>query len=113
MPYDAPEPDDPQVLVGVLLDGNEDTMREMAVTVVDEFARMGHGREEILALFQSPAYGGAHAAYKALGEAAIVQIVDESLGVWGALRVTVQDAAEPPDRSEASGINVSWKRPDR
>ena len=102
MPYNDPEPDDPQVLVGVYLEGNEDTVREMAAAFADEFAQLGHSREEILDLFRSPYYAGAHAAYDKLGEETIGEIVDESLRVWGKLRWTVQDAESGP----AAGINA-------
>jgi hypothetical protein len=74
---------------------------------------LGHGRDEILNLFRSPFYGGAHAAYTALGEPAIGRIVDESLAVWGTLRWTVQDAGDPQDRHGAAGVNATLKRTDR
>ena len=109
MPYDDADPEDPQVLVGVSLEGTEDTVREMVAAVADEFAQLGHSREEILALFRSPFYAGAHGAYTRLGETATREIVEESLGVWGKLRWTVQDVSDPPGHEEDPGINATLK----
>ena len=83
MPYDDPEPDDPQMLVGVLLPAEPETMREMASIFAEEFARIGYPREEILALFRNPFYAGAHGAYRSLGADEVGRIVDESVAVWG------------------------------
>jgi len=87
MPYDHPEPDDPQMLVGVLLPGDEHTTREMAYTFAEEFARMGYTREQLLALFRNPYYGGAHGAYVTLGDDAINAIVDECVACFAPARV--------------------------
>jgi hypothetical protein len=83
MPYDEPDPTDPQMLVGVLLPGDADTVREMAYVFAEEFARLGHSGEEIRRLFRNPFYAGAHGAYRALGEDAIAAIVGECVAVWG------------------------------
>ena len=66
MPYDDPEPDDPHLLVGVSLPGDEAATREMAGAFADEFAQMGFDRERLLHLFTSPFYSGAHAARELL-----------------------------------------------
>jgi len=91
MPYDVAQPDDPTMLVGVSVPGDEASVREMAYAFAEEFARMGFSRERILALFDSPQYGGAHGARLRLGEAEIGRIVDESLSVFGAIRYVVRD----------------------
>jgi hypothetical protein len=83
VPYDDPEPDDPHVLVGVSLPGDEAATREMAEAFADEFAQMGFGRERLLRLFSSPFYAGAHAALQLLGVAEVERIVEESLRVYG------------------------------
>ena len=41
MPYDEPEIDDPQELVGVELPGDDTVTREMAAAFADEFAQLG------------------------------------------------------------------------
>ena len=71
------------VLVGVELPGDAESMRDMAYTFSEEFARMAYGEERLLGVFQSPFYRAAHAAYKILGEEAIKQIIRECVEVWG------------------------------
>ena len=97
MPYDDPDPTDPQMLVGVMLPSGPEAMREMAYVFAEEFARMGYGRDEILRLFRNPFYAGAHGAYRALGSDAITVIIDECVAVWGRVRA-VDREAEPGGR---------------
>jgi hypothetical protein len=87
MPYDAPDPTDPQVLVGVVLPGDRETMREMATVFAEEFARLGHTERQILGLFENPFYAGAHAALRALGEPAVRAIIRGAIDAWPAIRV--------------------------
>jgi hypothetical protein len=94
MPYDDPEPDDPQELIGVELPGDESVTREMAAAFADEFAQLGLGRAQILALYRKPFYSGAHQAWRLLGEDEIARVVDESLAVWGRFRVVVIDRVD-------------------
>ncbi len=96
MPYDDPDPTDPQMLVGVVLPGGPETMREMALVFAEEFARLGYSARHVLGLFQDPFFAGAHAALRALGEDAIRGIVDEALGAWPAIRII--DAIERRER---------------
>ena len=83
MPYDDPDVDDPQMLVGVELPADPESRLEMAYTFAEEFARLGHDGPAILRLFQSPFYAGANAVWRALGHEAVVAIVDDCLRVWG------------------------------
>lgn len=92
MPYDKPEADDPHAIVGVGLPGVPEAEIEMAYTFAEEFARLGHTEEEIVALFQNPLYRGAHAAYRSLGENEIRKIVRECTTVWGRVRWVFRDA---------------------
>ena len=94
MPYDDPEPDDPQELVGVELPGDETVTREMAEAFADEFAQLGYTRPQILGLFRRAEYTGAYQAWTLLGEDAIARLVDESLAVWGRFRYVVIDGAD-------------------
>ena len=111
MPYGDPEPDDPQVLVGVSLPGDEGTTLEMAEAFADEFAQLGSSAEEILAMFQAPFYAGAHQAYTALGEPAIRRLIDESVQVWGRFRRVVRDAVpEGPAGAGPSRVNATLKK---
>ena len=94
MPYDDPEPDDPQELVGVELPGDEAVTREMAAAFADEFAQLGFNRPQILALYRKAEYAGAHQAWRLLGEDEVARIVDESLAVWGRFTCTVTEAMD-------------------
>ena len=100
MPYDDPELDDPQELVGVELPGDESVTREMAAAFADEFAQLGFTRSQILALYRKAEYTGAHQAWRLLGEDEVARIVDESLAVWGRFTCTVTDAKDG-DHSES------------
>jgi hypothetical protein len=79
------------MLVGVLLPADAEATRDMAYVFAEEFARLGHSREQLLWLFKNPFYGGAHGAYRALGESETVSIIDECLNVWGRVQTKVQD----------------------
>ncbi len=91
MPFKDPDPTDPNVLVGVMLPADGEAMRDMAYVFAEEFARLGYTREQLLSLFKNPFYGGAHGAYRTLGENETLAIVDECIAVWGKIEVRVQD----------------------
>ena len=91
MPFKDPDPTDPNMLVGVMLSADAEATREMAYVFAEEFARLGYTREQLLWLFKNPFYGGAHGAYRALGENETLSIIDECLNVWGSIRIRVQD----------------------
>ena len=95
MPYDDPDATDPQELVGVVLPGGPEEMREMAYVFAEEFARMGHTGRQIVRMFQNPFYAGANGAYRALGHDAIAAMVDECVNVWGRVQILDQDACTP------------------
>jgi hypothetical protein len=94
MPYDDPDPQDPQELVGVELPGDESVTREMAAAFADEFAQLGYNRTQILALFRTACYAGAHQAWQLLGDEEIARVVDESVNVWSRVRCVVTDGPE-------------------
>ena len=108
MPYDDPDVDDPQELVGVELPGDETVTLEMAAAFADEFAQLGFTRAQILALFRRADYTGAHQAWTLLGEDAIGQLVDESLAVWGRFRCVVTDGM--PDEAVAEPLRLFRSR---
>jgi hypothetical protein len=83
MPWAEPEPDDPTVRVGVSLPAEADATRDMAWVFAEEFARMGYDAPQILRLFRSPFYAGAHDALRRLGEAEVTALVAECVGVFG------------------------------
>ena len=91
MSHKEVEADDPMELVGVVLPASAEATREMAYVFAEEFARMGHDKQQILALFKNPFYGGAHGAYRSLGNAAIQSIIDECVAAWGRVRIVIKD----------------------
>ena len=103
MPYDEPDPNDPNVLVGVTMPGDRSSVREMAFTFAEEFAALGFDENRLLTLFQRPNYAGAHRAYEVLGEDEIRSIIRESLEVWGAFRIVTRDSVSDLESNEESG----------
>jgi hypothetical protein len=83
MPFADPDPRDPTVLVGVALPAEADAARDMAWVFAEEFARMGFHAPQILRLFRSPFYAGAHDAFVRLGEIEVAAIVEECVSVFG------------------------------
>ena len=102
MPYDEPDPSDPNMLLGVVVPGGAEAMRDMAYVFAEEFARMGQDSGAILTLFRNPFYAGAHQAFRALGPDAVRAIVHECVEVWGRAAGRVQDAS--PTRA----ADVRW-----
>jgi hypothetical protein len=91
MPFKDPDPTDPNMLVGVMLPADAESTRDMAYVFAEEFARLGYDRDQLLGLFKTPYYGGAHGAYQQLGGTEILSIIDECLAVWGSVKITAQD----------------------
>jgi len=81
----------------VMLPADAEATRDMAYVFAEEFARMGYTREQLLWLFKNPFYGGAHGAYRSLGEQETLSIIDECLNVWGNIKVSILDSALPAD----------------
>ncbi|MBI3001103.1 MAG: hypothetical protein HYY46_22015 [Deltaproteobacteria bacterium] len=102
MPYNDPDPTDPNVLVGVVLPADAEAEREMAYVFAEEFVRMGYNRKRLLGLFKTPFYAAAYGAYHALGEEVIQSIIDECLNAWGRNRITVQEVQAVQDVQDDS-----------
>jgi hypothetical protein len=94
MPYDDPDPLDPQELIGIELPGDERVTREMAAAFADEFAQLGYNRAQILALYRNAFYVGANQAWQLLGEEEIARLVDESVNVWSRVRCVITDCRD-------------------
>ncbi len=78
MPMREPDPEDPMELVGVRLPVNDDAATgEMAECFAEEFIRLGHSVEQVLALFKNPFYAGPHEAYRSLGEERICEMIEK------------------------------------
>jgi hypothetical protein len=102
MPYKDPDPTDPNVLVGVMLPAEKESMEEMAYAFAEEFVLLGYDGNGLFRVFKNPFYAGAHQAYRALGDEAIRKVIAECLSAWGGITVTVQDVEPPPLSSPAS-----------
>lgn len=77
MPYNDPDPDDPMSLNGVAFETTPALALDAAYTFAEEFARIGKGREEIVAMFQAPHFQGPYSAFQLLGLPAIQEIVHQ------------------------------------
>ncbi len=91
MPYNDPDPTDPNILVGVVLPADAEAIRDMAYAFAEEFVRMGYDKQQLLGVFQNPFYAGAHGAYRTLGDAEILAIIDECLAAWGGVKFSILD----------------------
>ncbi len=71
--------EDPLALTGMALDLSKEEARraeeEMAECFVEEYMRIGHGDEDILALFQNPFYRATHAILKSRGEGFVRELI--------------------------------------
>jgi len=81
-----PEPDDPTELLLVAVPGGDPVL--MATCLIEEYARLGMGEEEILALFSRPVYQ-THAFYLERGEPWVRNLIREILARTGRMRVSV------------------------
>ncbi|MBI4607898.1 MAG: hypothetical protein HY726_02675 [Candidatus Rokubacteria bacterium] len=95
MPWGDPDPADPNVLIGVALPAEAETVREMAYVFAEEFARLGFDEARLLRLFRNPFYAGLHHVYRALGEPVVSEIVRETVRAWGLGRLSADDP--PPE----------------
>jgi hypothetical protein len=93
MPYHEPDPTDPTLLVGTEVGATRGEIEEMATAFAAELAQLGHTREAIVALFRTPAYAGPNLAWRTLGEARLVTLVEEAAAFWGRCRVRVEEPA--------------------
>jgi len=92
------EPGDPLALVGARVSGGD--VDELLRCFIEEYAAMGFGAHEILALFRQPQYAAIHPAYLRLGEEAVRARIATVLEECGVFRVTVRHSdtrAEPAE----------------
>lgn len=92
MPYNDPDPTDPNILIGVELPATSESTRDMAYVFAEEFVRLGFDKSRLLRVFQTPFYAGAHKAFLELGAEEIENIVDECLLVWRRKECSVQSS---------------------
>lgn len=91
------EPDDPMTLHGAEVEGDPELMLAM---VVEEFARLGFGEEELLQMFRNPFYRAAHGLWLHFGDDGACQRVRATLRRCGVIRATtVVSSGAPPQPS--------------
>ncbi len=79
MPHGEPDSTDPMALVGVEVPAEAGAVELMVTVYAEEYARLRWGRDRILAAFRTERYASAHGAWLRLGEARVVELVEEAL----------------------------------
>ena len=79
MPYEDPDPQDPMMLHGMSFETDDEAIRDMATSFIEEYLRLGFSADRILNLFATSGYAGPHLAYRVLGETIIASLLDEHL----------------------------------
>jgi hypothetical protein len=75
------EDDDPMELRGAMCEGSdESSMEDMGLTFVEEFARMGWSRDEMLTVFMDPHYRGPHTVLRAKGLGYVTWLLNQLPG---------------------------------
>jgi hypothetical protein len=103
----AVEPDDPMELMASPVPGDPDVM---LACLLDEFAWLGHGADELMQLFTSPAYPLLNQLLGYFGEEEVRRRALDLLGQRGVLRFTetlAPDPDEPDDHGEPELIQLS------
>jgi hypothetical protein len=83
------DPEDPMGLVAVGVDDGDLDLQ--ATCLVEEFVRMGMSDAQLLAIFRSPFYAGAHAIWRARGDTWVQALVGRVRDQWGQPRFTVRE----------------------
>ena len=86
----AVEPDDPMDLHGVEVDGNPEVMLRI---LIEEYARMGCGLEELMTMCKQPFYVGFHGLLQFFGEEELSQRIRGILAKCGVFRVAMRETA--------------------
>ena len=82
-----PESDDPMELVCERIPGDVDVL---ARCVIEEFAQIGYGAEELLTLFREPVYPMLNRILQTEGETFVRNLIGEVLDKCGTLRVNAK-----------------------
>lgn len=76
MPYHDPDPTDPMMLQGVVIDTEDDhALLEMTECFIEEYLRLGFEPDRILRIFKTRGYAGPFLAYQTLGAQAIQTMI--------------------------------------
>ncbi len=84
-PKDRPlKPDDPMEMMAATANGDPLVMLD---SIVEEYARMGWGRDQIAELFDTPFFQATHGLKKLLGKEEIERRIEATLKRCGVFRV--------------------------
>jgi hypothetical protein len=101
------EPDDPYTLHATPAPGDPEALLRC---LVQEYAGMGWGREEILELFRSPFFPALHGLLRAYSEAGVRERVAAVLGRTGTLRFRAVVARGAGSGGRGAGIDSNRRR---
>jgi hypothetical protein len=90
------KPDDPLELSGIEVEGDPEVMLDC---IVEEYARMGCGADDILRMFDDPFFQGPYGLTRAFGRDYVRLRVQGVLRRCGVLRVRVVE--QPSEREDA------------
>lgn len=103
------ESDDPFELNGINAPGDKEFM---ARTLAEEYARLGYGKDRLMAIFKNEFYQSAHNIYQELGEETVESIVDEVLEPRGGYSVEIEYTPENMDDSPTPHAGNGEAHPD-
>lgn len=99
------EASDPLDLVGTVVPGGD--LDLLARCFIEEYASMGYGGAQIMALFRDPVYVAVHPVYQSKGEEAVRGLIQDVLAECGVFQVSESFSEEPPhNQSELVQIEV-------
>lgn len=101
------EPDDPQILCGTAIPAGDPEL--MVRCLIEEYARMGFGSQEILPLFLDPQYQ-THRFVVEKGEVWVRDFIAKTLARCGVIRASV--TGEEPPCPLVSILNHSHPKPE-
>ncbi len=87
-------PDDPMEMHAVEIPGDA---RFMLQLLVEEYARMGWGLEDLMQLARDPNYRSFHGLHQLLGDQELKTQVSQILSRCGVIRVTCHEAPTAPE----------------
>lgn len=99
------EPEDPMNLHGIEVPGDPEIMLRM---LVEEYARMGGGLDELLNLCRQPFYVGFHGLQQFYGEAELTRRISDILSRCGVFRVALRETT--PRSEQLVQLDVSRLR---
>lgn len=89
------EPEDPMNLFAVEVPGDPELMLRL---LVEEYARMGWGLDELVRLFRDPFYVAAHGLWLHYGEEELRRRLTDLLGRVAVVRVKTTICSPPPEQ---------------